>query len=524
MEHDVTSLKDHVQILRRRWRVLVIAVLLGVAAGLGLSLQQQTLYAAETQMLVNAEPSSDGDTSVSAEEAATQSKVVASVGVAEQVVEELDLDESPRELLETIRVEPLEEAGVVAIRAERPSAEEAADVANAFVAEYVDFRAEQSAGQVEDNQQTLINQLSNVRAQITTVEEKINGDPSQEQLESLQAQLEALRIREADLSVQLMVSPDESPVYDAGEVLIPAETPAQPSQPREVRAAVLGGLLGLIVGTLFAYARDRFDDGIRDEARLKSAVGSIPILGRLPEEPDKTTRPIALTSPRSASSEAYRTLTTNIRFLSAAHATEQRARGEMLVVTSAVTGEGKTTVATNIAVTAARVGLKVLLVDADLRYPNVHERFGIETPVGLTHLLADQGSFDDALTRVDVGVGELGLIGAGAVPPNPAELLAGPRAALVWEQLRGMADLVVVDTAPVLGVADTLEISRQADLTLLVSRYRASRVHHMQSTIERVRQVGGAVDGVVWAAIPGKVTVYGYTSGRAAEKVAVTSS
>ncbi len=276
-----------------------------------------------------------------------------------------------------------------------------------------------------------------------------------------------------------------------------------------MRSGALGGILGLILGTLLAYARDRFDDGIRDETRLKLAAGTVPVLGRIPEETGKGhTRLITLRAPTSSGSEAFRTLTSNIRFLSAVHSARPEGPGELLVVSSAVAGEGKTTVATNVAVTAARVGLRVLLVDADLRAPKVNERFGIETPVGLSHLLAGQAELDEAV--MDVGVENLQVLGAGAVPPNPAELLAGPHASNIWHQLRKEADLVVVDTAPILGVADTLELVREADTLLIVTRYRSSRVHQLSATLDRIRQVGASVDGVAWCAVPGKDATYGY--------------
>ncbi len=510
MEHDVTSLRDHVEIMKRRWRLLVAGLVLGVAAGLGLSAMQATEYSAEATLLLDPGRTPTSATVMDPDEVATQANVVASVAVAERVLDELGLDESPQRLLGSVTVSVIDQTRTVAVVAARPTASEAAEVANAFANQYVAHRVEEAVGNTAAVRAALQSQLSTVTAELSTVREELEQEPGPDRTSLLEAQEQSLVALQADLQTQVMLLGSPTEPTPGGELLYPAEPPARPSQPRPLSGAALGGLLGLVLGTLVAYARDRFDDGIRDEQRLKSTLGAVPVLGRIPEEARRTIRPAALVDPHSSASEAYRSLTTNVRFLSAGHRPSRKEQGELLVVSSSVAGEGKTTLATNIAVTAARVGFRVLLVDADLRDPKVNDRFGIETPVGLSHVLAESGRLQEAVTDVPLGFGSLRIIGAGAVPPNPAELLAGPRASRLWQQLRGVADLVVVDTAPLLGVADTLEIVREADLVLLAVRHRVSRVHQVQSSMERVRQVGGDVSGVVWCALPVKEGVYGY--------------
>ena len=282
-----------------------------------------------------------------------------------------------------------------------------------------------------------------------------------------------------------------------------------PAQPQPMRAAMLGGVIGLLLGAVLGYGRDRLDDRIRDESRLKSLIGDVPVLGRIPFDTRKQpARPAALVEPRSAVSEAFRALNTNLRFLAAARSQGRTSEvGEILVVTSALTGEGKTTVAGNLAVTAARTGLRVLLVDADLRKPSISKLFGVETPRGLAHLLAGE----KLKARVDTAEPNLRIIGAGTIPPNPAELLASPRAATMWQQLRQQADLVVVDTPPVLSVADALEITHHADWVLLTVRNRQSREHQLLGALERLHRVGSPITGVVWSSLTGdEQSYYGY--------------
>ena len=509
MDEDVTNLSDHLAILRRRWKLLVLGLLLGIALALGLSSLQTPMYTAESTLLLEPDKQTTSPTIMDPDEVSTQASVVGSVGVAQRVLDELKLDETTQQLLRSISVGVIEQTRTLSITAVRRSGAEAADVANSFGRQYIAFRSDSSTSANATARTALLEQLDRVKGELAAVRQSLADNPSAAKKLDLEGEETALLSLQADFNSQIFLLGSEAPQGPGGQLLLEAQAPKNPSQPRPMRSGALGGILGLILGTLLAYARDRFDDGIRDETRLKLAAGTVPVLGRIPEETGKGhTRLITLRAPTSSGSEAFRTLTSNIRFLSAVHSARPEGPGELLVVSSAVAGEGKTTVATNVAVTAARVGLRVLLVDADLRAPKVNERFGIETPVGLSHLLAGQAELDEAV--MDVGVENLQVLGAGAIPPNPAELLAGPHASNIWHQLRKEADLVVVDSAPILGVADTLELVREADTLLIVTRYRSSRVHQLSATLDRIRQVGASVDGVAWCAVPGKEATYGY--------------
>jgi non-specific protein-tyrosine kinase len=152
----------------------------------------------------------------------------------------------------------------------------------------------------------------------------------------------------------------------------------------------------------------------------------------------------------------------------------------------------------------------VLLVDADMRNPRVAQRFGLDVPEGLAEHLAG----DQAVHRYlqEVGVPHLMLLGAGSVPPNPAELLATPRARILWRELRQTADLIIVDTPPLLPVADTLEVVGDADHVVLVVRDRESRLRHLRAAIDLLRQVSCPFSGLVLNGLPGKEVPYRYAS------------
>lgn len=506
---DVTRLSDHVAILRRQWRIAAVFMILGAVLGFGLSLRAETMYAAETRLLL--EPTTTESTAgrMDPTEVSTLAQLVGSARIADLVIEDLGLDTDAPDLLDSVTVTTVEQTRVVAISVLRPTAQEAADVANSFAEQYIAYQVDVASDVAFETRNRLIEQRGLVEEELSEVRAQVPGATGTE-LEELQARIDSLVVRQAELTTEISLTTETDVSPRAGGVLLrDATVPRTPAEPRPIRAAMLGGVIGLILGFVFAYGRDRLDDRIRSESQLKSLLGEVPVLGRIPFDARKQpARPAALVEPRSPTSEAFRALNTNLRFLAAARAHGRAGElGEILVVTSALTAEGKTTVAGNLAVTAARTGLRVLLVDADLRKPSISTLFGVETPRGLSHLLAGQ----KLKVRVDTAEPNLRIIGAGTVPPNPAELLASPRAASIWHQLRQQADLVVVDTPPVLSVADALEITNHADWVLLTVRNRQSREHHLLGALERLHRVGSPITGVVWSGITGdEQSYYGY--------------
>lgn len=511
MDTDVTRLSDHVAILRRQWRIPVVLFILGAAAGFGLSMRQETVYGAESRLLLEPTTSeSTGGRVMDPTEVSTLAQLVESARIADLVIEELDLDVSPDDLLDSVTVTTVEQTRVVTITVQRPTAQEAADVADSFANQYIAYQLQAAAGIEAATRDALFEQRGLVEEELTEVRTELEGATDEQQREGLQAQIDGLLVRQAEINNEIaLTSVTEATPRVGGVLLRDATVPKNPAEPKPTRAAMLGGVIGLILGAVLGYGRDRLDDRIRDETRLKALIGEVPVLGRIPLDTRKQpARPVALVEPRSPVSESFRALNTNLRFLAAARSQQRTGDvGEILVVTSALTSEGKTTVAGNLAVTAARTGLRVLLVDADLRKPSLSTLFGVETPRGLAHLLAGQ----KLKVRVDTAEPNLRIIGAGTIPPNPAELLASPRAAPMWQQLRQQADLVIVDTPPVLSVADALEITHHADWVLLTVRYRQSREHQLLGALERLHRVGSPITGVVWSGITGdEQSYYGY--------------
>ncbi|AJY75707.1 CpsD/CapB family tyrosine-protein kinase [Paenibacillus beijingensis] len=190
---------------------------------------------------------------------------------------------------------------------------------------------------------------------------------------------------------------------------------------------------------------------------------------------------VTLHTPKSPISEAYRTLRTNIQFSSIDN------KINVLMVASAQSGEGKSTTVSNLAVTYAQEGKKVLLIDADLRKPTMHRIFGLSNRVGLTSVITGQIRPSDAIQSTEVI--NLSLLPSGTIPPNPAELLASQKMKAFVNEMKGAYDMVIFDTPPVLAVADSLIVSSVCDGVVIVvqeGRVKRELVRKAKESLERV--------------------------------------
>jgi len=521
MDRELATLQDHAQVLGRRWRLIAVFVVLGAAAGLGLSNVQNPVFSASATLLIeaNGTPQTGGTTTtIDTQAVATQAEVLLSDSVADRVIKQLHLTATPDELVQTVSVSPSTDSNTIEISATRPSATGAADVANAFARAYIGVRNDQAARAAKQIRDSYVSDLADIKVRLGKLQKTsektlalgATPDPA------VTAEIQSLVARQSELEAALTVaeSPAGTPTV-TGQLLNRAQVPATPSAPRPLRAGVLGGVLGLIFGVLIGYARDRADDTVHAGQRLDGVTGNAPVLGQIPSSPgERRGRVAGLLDPRSGISEAYRALSTNLRFLLAANVVDGldgealAHAGGIVVVTSASPDEGKTSAATNLAVAAARAGKRVLLVDADLRNPHVANRFGLDAPEGFSELLL--GDQPPGAYVQDIGVENLQLLPAGSIPPNPAELLATPRARILWRELRQTSDLVIVDTAPILNVADTLEVVGDADEVVLVVRSGRSRLRHVAGAVQRLRQVGARPSGVVLNDLPAGEVSYGY--------------
>lgn len=512
MSQDYTQISDHVSVLRRRGWIIVLTGMLGAIAGALLSTLLSPTYTA-TAVVLAPPPTSEVDAT---EYVATQAQVVESDEVVTDVASRLGLDTGTRELLDSVSIEVVESTTTLSIRATGTSPSTAADLANAFAESYLEVSATQRVGVVENTTAVLEQDLEDANATLLSLRQRVPGLSGAAAVEN---RLAIARVRQQQDRINTALSQAQDPALQPGQGRVLQQAGEEESSTSQVRRSVLFGLvLGLLLGTAIAYARHHRDDRLHGEDELAAAAPVVPVLARVPV--DRTARrggSGALQDRTSPTAEAYRTLATNLRFrlgLGTARDSTDRdgasAGAVVVAITSARPGEGKTSVAINLAVSAARNGLRVVLVDADLRKPQVAARLGLD---------ADQDGLADALQaspadapphRCAVGVANLLVVTSGRLKGRPYEALASARAAAIWRSLGEQTDLVVLDTAPVLHASETLDVAAQADHVVLVVERGKSRARDLRATAQRLDLVGTRLTGVVLNRVRRRNVAQGY--------------
>ncbi|MGD2135782.1 MAG: polysaccharide biosynthesis tyrosine autokinase, partial [Gemmatimonadales bacterium] len=269
---------------------------------------------------------------------------------------------------------------------------------------------------------------------------------------------------------------------------------------------ILGLLVGLLLGLGGAFFLEYLDQTIKDASDVERAVGT-PVLGRIPLESrlagasggnGRRQGIVVLTdlSPDDPAVEAYRALRTNVTYVGA----EQPI--QFIVVTSPGPAEGKSTTAVNLAVTLAQSHSRTLLIDGDLRRPQLHRAFQLVEFPGLTDLLVAQAEQREAV-RPEV-LENLDVLPAGSQPPNPAELLGSDTMRDIVTRLRRDYDYIVMDTPPSLPVTDAAIVAAMADATILVMRSGETEEDAAQRTVEQLRRVRARVAGTVLNGVSAK--------------------
>jgi receptor protein-tyrosine kinase len=276
------------------------------------------------------------------------------------------------------------------------------------------------------------------------------------------------------------------------EVVDRAVAPSDPYEPDVARNVLLAALAGLVIGVVAALGVARRDATIRSERQLAKVTG-VANLAVIPRHPLGEVRPddvAVLRDPNSIESEAYRTLRTVLDFVA------QERSFTVVLVTSPRPGEGKSTVAANLAAVVAQSGRRVVLVDGDLRRPQAHRLFVTGNERGLSSVLTGEAPLQQCVQRVGSD-GNVALLSAGPPPPDPAELLSHERLRFAIESLAGASDLVVIDAPPVLPVADPIILSQVADVTLLVATAGLSDRREWAESLDRLGKVDADVVGTV---------------------------
>ncbi|MGU7811294.1 polysaccharide biosynthesis tyrosine autokinase [Burkholderia sp. AW49-1] len=292
-----------------------------------------------------------------------------------------------------------------------------------------------------------------------------------------------------------------------------AVVPDDPVKPKKLLVLVAAVLGGLFAGVALAFARARLFDGISDPHEIESRAG-LPVYATIPFSdkekagmtkragPHGTVPLLAACNPEEPAIESLRSLRTALQFALC------EAKNNVILLTSAAPGAGKSFVSANLAAVLASGGMRVMLIDADLRAGRLHRHFGGIRQPGLSELIAGTVAANDVLRR-DV-TPNLDFIPCGSVPPAPAELLLSGKFGKIVDGLMNDYDVVIIDTAPVLAVADTGIIAKQAGSVFVVGRAGVTKLGEVTETDKRLKMVGVPVKGVVLNALVPRAGRYAY--------------
>ncbi len=454
-----------------RWRIVLLGILVAVPLGTYLYTNSQSrVYQSSTLMNIPAQAISTsllggGAAPVSgsaADDANVAARLVTTTGVARGAAAALRLPPSAaRSLLGQVTATP-DVTGFVTIAATDHSPQRAADIANAFASAVIDNRTSTALHQLDVSIAALALQLHSLAA----------NDPGRAQLSDQLQNLRAVRVSQGG----------------ATQVIEPAVASSKPIAPRVLHSVVLAVIVALLLGFGGVAAAEALDRRIRDPQDLERLTG-LPLLGAIPAS---SFRGKPLQAPEEQAFSTLRAALTQFNI--------DRQISSVLV-TSAETGEGKTTVVTNLAIALARAGNDVIVLDLDLRSSTAAVRFGANAPFeGLRAVLAGGLPLDQALVgleRSDAAGGRLRILPAGSPPPNPSELIASPRMKEVIAELAEQADVLLIDSPPLLAVSDVLPLVNVVSGVVIVARMGSTTRDALARLHTVVTAAGGATLGVV---------------------------
>jgi succinoglycan biosynthesis transport protein ExoP len=432
--------------------------------------------------------------------ARTYSQMLTGQTVMEATIARLGLAETPDELASRLQAESVPETQLIRLGVAHPDPAQAVLIANTV--------AEVFISQVQALQAKLyVTPLANMREQIddlaasieeteagmTTLRaETIKGQTRLARLETLLAEYrDTYRVFQQDYDTMRLTAAQSRENVDIVET---AKAPRKPiSSNTRTLYITLAILVGAIVGGGVAFGVEYLDDTIKtpeDIGRVLS-LGTLGEIGRLAKKQEEL---VVVAQPSSPDAEAFRILCTNTRFASVDDPLQT------LLVTSPGPLEGKSLVAANLAVAMAQAGLRVIAVDADLRRPRLAELFGLDPRLpGLTGALLE-GTID-GMTQPTQQAG-LSALPSGRLPPNPAEMVGSQLMQRLLRELAQQADLVLIDSPPVLRLSDAPALAQAVDGTLLVINAGKTRREAARHAVESLHQVGANIVGVVLNAVP----------------------
>ncbi|MFZ1241583.1 MAG: polysaccharide biosynthesis tyrosine autokinase, partial [Anaerolineae bacterium] len=365
----------------------------------------------------------------------------------------------------------------------------------------------------QDRQAFINNQLDDLQVKITDTQqdvakkqEELGGLFSARQIADTQAQITGLqqKLNSLQSNYAALLANTQRGALNQLSVIEAAQPPNLPIGPDRLIIILLAAAVGFVMAAAAAYLLEYLDDTFKSPDMVQKTLG-LTTLGAVPvmDEVTPGNELAPLINDHSATTEAYRVLRTNLQFASVDRPLHT------LMVTSPAPSEGKSMTSANLAAAVARAGRQVILVDADLHRPRLHRVFNLTNNVGVTSaLLADHPSVEGLLQETQIP--GLRVLTAGPLPPNPAELLGSSRMKDLIAALNAHADMVILDTPPVVALADAAILSTHTDGVLLVLDAAHTRREVARRALASLGQVKARVIGVLLNRVPTRGAGYYY--------------
>ena len=481
-ERKDTDPRDFFRVLwRRKWVILLCVVLIPLAAYVYSDRLTKTFQSSTIVQVQNTATDAGLYVGQDLPSGSTNTAKIAALVGTSGVADEASrlMGEPEGSLRGAITAQDDEDTGFITITATAASGERAAEIANTVAKALRVTRRD--AG------------IKRVDASIANVEKELAKLPPGEELQraQLSERLQGLRALRA-------AQGENTQVVEAARVS------ASPVSPNPKRNAILGFVVALLIAAGAVALAERLDRRLHDSRDVERLTGT-PLLAQIPA----SAFPGAAPDPQLPI--VFQTLRDSLTYFNV----DQRLAS--LLVISPLKGDGKTSVSTNLAVAFARAGKQVILVDADLRSPQVATRMGTGPMPGLSEVISGSTEIQDALVEIEPFGSYLRVLPGGSIPPNPSEMLGSARMSTVLAELSEMSDLVLIDTAPVLVVSDAFPLFDQVAGIVGVSRLEQTPREAITRAIEVAASAGGRVLGMVatGAKQPGDGYGYGYAYGEA---------
>jgi polysaccharide biosynthesis transport protein len=515
-ENDI-DIKEYIQILwRGKWIILACIVIAGIL-GFMFSSNAIPIYRAEAKILIaeqNIPSELFGQTEVQYSTSSktnfeTQIEVVKSRRFKEEVIRLLSLGMTPSQLEEKMNISSVGDTNIISISVYDTDARRAADIANTMAEVYIGWNEEsyksnlrEILGEIEATLQEARTKLDDTSSRISALEE--SGMPISESLRMELAIDSDLYLMLSEKYENLRI--EEALGKSSAEIIEQAVVPGYSNQQNRNRTILISLLAGLAAGCLIVLLINFFDNKIKTSEDIKRFL-HLDVISHIEYNRingQRRNELIILKDPRSITSETVKELRTNLEYFNVDR------RIKRLCITSSQLQEGKSFVSANLAVAFAQSGIKTIVLDCDLRRPNIHRYFDGDNEKGITSIIA--GSLDISEAIRETGVRGLQYIASGPIPPNPVEILQSKKMGSILESVSKDYQYVIIDTPPIINVADWMVMAKEVDAIILVAKSGALTRQVAIEVNDKIKLVKDKILGVVLNGIirRGKYYYYRY--------------